>query len=273
MDTNKVIEYEKKLNELSCAFCTELTNSMHLHAENELIICVKGSAILNDGKQSYRFNAGEGVFVTQYKVHFYENIDSSSIFAIICFSNSVIQGLKNRILLLNDDSPVFNYANYSPLAECLAELKEQFESHRSVPTTLLMGFLNILLYRIENKINLIHSEKTDLDLLTKIINYCNENYMKKISLEDLSKLFSYSTNYISHVFNDSMKISFPQYVNFLRLSAACSLLKNTNNTVTQIAGEVGFSSLRNFNKTFESVLKITPTEYKEKFSSKTVFNL
>lgn len=93
------------------------------------------------------------------------------------------------------------------------------------------------------------------------------NYRSKISLQILSKELHLSAQRISHIFNENMNITVPQYVNFLRISEACRLLVETSDTVTKVSAEVGFDSIRNFNRAFYEIMKMTPREFRKKQNS------
>ena len=56
---------------------------------------------------------------------------------------------------------------------------------------------------------------------------------------------------------------FNKYVNLLRINKSKKMLETTAKSVTEIALECGYSSLRSFNRTFLAQEKITPTEYKK----------
>ena len=61
--------------------------------------------------------------------------------------------------------------------------------------------------------------------------------------------------------NKIVGISFNTYITHYRLSYACYLMENTEQTILQCAYNSGFTSLRNFNRCFKDHLKITPTQY------------
>jgi AraC-like DNA-binding protein/mannose-6-phosphate isomerase-like protein (cupin superfamily) len=55
---------------------------------------------------------------------------------------------------------------------------------------------------------------------------------------------------------------FVQYINELRISMACRELIETEKNVTEIAYDVGFNTLSNFNHHFKALQKTTPREYR-----------
>ena len=49
----------------------------------------------------------------------------------------------------------------------------------------------------------------------------------------------------------------------LRVSAACELLLETRGRIADISEEVGFGSIRSFNRAFLKIMGRTPKEYRE----------
>ncbi|WP_074435132.1 helix-turn-helix domain-containing protein [Bacteroides timonensis] len=54
-----------------------------------------------------------------------------------------------------------------------------------------------------------------------------------------------------------------QFINRLRIEKACSLLKNTDLSITQIAYQVGFNSLAHFNNQFKKFARTLPGVYRK----------
>ena len=63
-------------------------------------------------------------------------------------------------------------------------------------------------------------------------------------------------------------MSFTHFVNALRVHGASKLLKNSDMKIVDIAEEVGYTSLRSFNRAFMEVTTTTPTEYRRLYRKK-----
>ena len=103
------------------------------------------------------------------------------------------------------------------------------------------------------------------NLLLNIFDFVAKNYKTDCSLYELAKETTYSYVYLSKLFSKSIGISYTEYVCRFRINEACYLLANTNSSVLDIAYECGFDCLRSFNRSFKSVMGITPSAYKKQF--------
>ena len=72
-----------------------------------------------------------------------------------------------------------------------------------------------------------------------------------------------SESYLCRFFKNAMGVSITSYINKIRVEKAAILLKNTDESVTDIAFNVGFSDLNYFSRTFKKIMNCTPKEYKK----------
>ncbi|KZN61210.1 helix-turn-helix domain-containing protein [Pseudoalteromonas luteoviolacea] len=84
-----------------------------------------------------------------------------------------------------------------------------------------------------------------------------------LSLQKLSKHLNISPNYISQTLNETMSVSFFDFVNQWRIEAAKPKILANNNTVLDIALEVGFNARSSFYKAFKQTTGKTPSEFRK----------
>ena len=58
------------------------------------------------------------------------------------------------------------------------------------------------------------------------------------------------------------KLNFSDYINTLRVRRASRLLEKTDKKIADISEDVGFGSIRSFNRAFLDVMKMTPKEFR-----------
>ncbi len=92
--------------------------------------------------------------------------------------------------------------------------------------------------------------------------YILANYQNDISLDDVSREIDISPYYFSKVFKEATGENFIDYLTGLRIDKAKDLLENTDMSMKEICGEVGYSNPNYFSRIFKKVVGLSPTEYK-----------
>jgi len=104
--------------------------------------------------------------------------------------------------------------------------------------------------------------------MAKIYTFITRNYTRKITLKEIAGEIGMSSTAFCRYFHDRTGKTFAQFVNELRISYACKLLTNGNQTVVQICDETGFYNLSNFNRQFQNIMGKSPSKYRESFRVK-----
>ena len=102
-----------------------------------------------------------------------------------------------------------------------------------------------------------------------IIRFVLENYNKEIKLNEAAEMANMNKQAFCRFFKNRTQKSFIQFVNETRISIACQEMMKTDNLISNIAYDSGFSSLSNFNKIFKSIKCITPRQFKDRLAIKT----
>lgn len=110
-----------------------------------------------------------------------------------------------------------------------------------------------------------HSENDFVcDSIEKYISdYINENYMKKITLREISAKLNYSVPYLSKIFHKKYGTTFENYLQKTRMEQSCRLLANTDKKIIEIAECVGYSDIKFFTDVFKRFMQIPPREYRK----------
>lgn len=98
--------------------------------------------------------------------------------------------------------------------------------------------------------------------LQQIFQFVNRNYQDSVSLSQLAEELYVSTSTLSRFFKKQTGMGFVDYLNQIRIHAAAIELVQTDENVTKIAVNSGFSNLSVFNRTFRDHYGMSPTEYR-----------
>ncbi|WP_028242796.1 response regulator [Pseudobutyrivibrio ruminis] len=104
-------------------------------------------------------------------------------------------------------------------------------------------------------------EEQSMSAVNKAKQYIDENYMKELTLDDVSRVVNISSYYFSKVFKEETGENFIDYLTKLRIEAAKNLLKTTNKSMKEIALEVGYPDPNYFSRNFKKYTGKTPTDY------------
>ncbi len=109
--------------------------------------------------------------------------------------------------------------------------------------------------------------------VNRIINYLNENYEHKISLEQIAHNIYLSPVYISKIFKEETGESPINYLIKIRLEKAKDILLNSENgSIKSIANQVGYDDVYHFSKLFKKYYGVSPLYYKKRALRKEVSN-
>jgi len=114
---------------------------------------------------------------------------------------------------------------------------------------------------ISNSIAVEESEEDPL-LVANAKKYIQERYQDQLSLEEAAQAVNASTRHFCKVFKQATGITFTDYLSRVRVEKAKLLLANANLRVSEVAFQVGFDSISQFNRSFKRITGQTPTEFR-----------
>lgn len=100
------------------------------------------------------------------------------------------------------------------------------------------------------------------DRLSETYDYIAENFQKDISLSEISSVANLTPPAFCRLFKKRTSKSFVDYINEIRISAACKDLQGTDLNIALIGSRCGFNTVSNFNKNFKKVTGFSPKEYR-----------
>ncbi|MCR5605740.1 MAG: AraC family transcriptional regulator, partial [Treponema sp.] len=107
--------------------------------------------------------------------------------------------------------------------------------------------------------------KTRKELVDKMMGIVNEHFSdSNLGLGKLSQEFNVSESYVSLVFKEQAGQNFQSYLEKIRINNACSLLKNTKQSVEDVSSSCGYYTVQSFRRAFKKVTGFSPTEYRNK---------
>lgn len=99
-------------------------------------------------------------------------------------------------------------------------------------------------------------------IIHQAVNYLQSCDREFPSQGELAETLGINREYFSRLFRKTLEKGYVRYLNELRISRAQQLLKNTYLSITEIAGEVGFSRHSYFSQLFKELTNLQPSQYR-----------
>lgn len=116
-------------------------------------------------------------------------------------------------------------------------------------------------YEVDNADKESYSKKVLSIEIDNINKYINDNIDSIIDLDNVSKVTGMSIRKIQYCIKQKYDMTFCNYVRDIRIERAKKLLRDSEDSITQIAEKTGYSSIHYFSSQFKKVTGVTPTEY------------
>lgn len=229
----------------------------HIHDDVELVYVIEGNGTaFCDGKH-YALSTNSLFLVFPEQIHSYSGFTDGAYILLVI--------KPSRLLYLEDllRESVPEDAHYPGDAMLSRLLHDALAEYRSVGDSYVVdGYLTALFGKIFQRLPLHRNTATE-GTVSQILQYCSRHCREDLREQDLCEQLHLSRSYISHLFSERLKISFPEYMNALRLNRALPLLRDSTLNMTQVAEHAGFPTIRTFNRVFRKQFGCSPTEYRK----------
>ena len=145
------------------------------------------------------------------------------------------------------------------LWESTPEITE--EKYRSV--VVLLEAFGRQLSELANRL-IIEARPQEPAAVAKARRYIAENLRDHLTLEEISRHAGLSPHHFCKVFRRAAGVNLMDFINRSRVESARQLLLKDDARVSEIAFEIGFQSLSQFNRSFRTITGESPTEYRRR---------
>ena len=257
---------------------------VHWHDEMEIIAIERGQLDIKIGEDNFIGRAGDIFFVNPRELHLMGPSEIDGLYYTLLFPIEFISfqtqdALETELLSpIRSNKLLFPHQLQGGIKEIvypfLQEIinsnmqkhdigaKEISLSRHHLRTRILL--LEMLECLYENGALLKSETNGDTNMQKEMLAYIDAHCMEKITLSMLAEEFHLSEKYVSRYFVEHFKISFSNYVIHHRLTYARALLETTDEQVTEIAMQSGFSNVSYFIRAFKKMYGISPLKYKKK---------
>ena len=217
-------------------------------------IAAGGTGILHNRHGAFPLKKGD-LFLTFPENPFYVENRGDFSYYYITFLGTRANVLMER-LHLNARNPVYaGEEELLPLWERASAIANSKNIDLVAEGCLLYSFSFLCKTYVEEE------RQSDVDIILKIKKYVEENYADpELCLKSVAEKFSYSDHYISEKFKRTLKISFSDYLQKLRIDHALYLIENGIKNVSELASACGYRDPFYFSKVFRKVTGNSPKQ-------------
>ena len=97
----------------------------------------------------------------------------------------------------------------------------------------------------------------------EVVSYLYHNYTRDLLPQHTAARFGLSVKELNTLLLYQVEKDFSDFLNFLRINRACALLKTTEKSVTDIAFEVGYNTVKTFSRNFLKFRRMSPTAFRQ----------
>jgi AraC-like DNA-binding protein len=254
--------------------------TFHWHELIEITLILKGGvSVVIDGK-SHVVREGDLAIINSGAIHSYynplphvENI--LFLFGLEIFGEELVElrGI-NQGHLVFARKPIISAAEdgdiHHRLSRLLLEIRKEDGSknsgYRLAIKTMLYEFALILLRELPPADLLPHEVfriGSNRKILGQIFSFIHNNYTDpEITLEEAAEAASLSKFYFTRFFREQTGQTFHTYLSRIRINRAEEYLTGSDMTITDIAYQCGFGSVKTFNRVFKIYTSTSPSLYR-----------
>ncbi len=258
----------------------------HWHEYIELLYFLDGTAdIFLDGRL-HKIGAGDLLIINSREVHRIHLCQPSTLYHVIQFDpdmlhmSSTVFTLKYVLPFTSGDKQyprLFrkDHLRYTPIPKHIETIMREVDEEQYAYELAVQGNINILFtdivrtwHRLGIDINNDSFLKdAEVDRLRSALSFIDKHYHQNISAKEAAKLCNMSYNYFTARFKQVLGRSFTSHLNLIRLMQAEQQLVATDNSITDIAYNCGFSSTSYFISKFSKYKGITPKQYRKQLKN------
>ncbi|WP_310604188.1 AraC family transcriptional regulator [Anaerosporobacter sp.] len=237
----------------------------HWHRSVEIFAVYEGELLFDVGEHTYPLTTGKFMIINSNEVHSIQSPKPNRTIVL----QIPLQLFENYY---TGDKYIWFTHDFSVQDEVLMELMhnlyERYDKKERGYELQVKGIFYLIMHLL-----IIEYQKADitenqfrrnryLNHFSVITSYIKENYATDLTLENVACKFGYSPTYLSRMFQKYAGINFKLYLSDIRLQCAYLDLKNSNDTLSEIALNHGFPNSKAFARAFIKKYGMQPSKYR-----------
>ena len=249
---------------------SEFTHEPNWNSSFRLLFLLRGELSIFVGSKERRLRAHDFTFICPFELHGGSSGQDVCKALLIDISPDLW-----KTICPNADRLAFNIsilrANgrqkaYTSICKSLAQaVYFDQASVEASPARICRAVSDILAILTENFAVRQQTQKNQDQTMVRvqdILQYIVAHYTQRISLEEISGAIGFHPQYFSVYFKKQFGVSFTDYLNNYRINRSIQLLRDTNDSILNIALACGFNNHKTYSNAFEKHYHCSPREYR-----------
>lgn len=197
-------------------------------------------------------------------IHTKEFLNALSLLNLYGINN---MDIVNIIKDISQSSFIFHWPHSAKIIRCFEILMADFCLSYDMFDIILLDVARLLmqLSNIQDKDFVpLHSVK-QTNTVMYILQYVRENF-QTAELSKAAEILHYTPAYLSSLLNSNLGMSFNDLLDLRKTIVGRGLLLQTSKPLSDVAAELGFESYAGFYKFWKKTKKMSPRDYRQKYS-------
>ena len=241
----------------------------HFHKEVEVISAVDCSIDIFAAGAAYSLKCGDTLVIGGGVVHRFGEKPSGGHVEVLKFCvDSLIYGS-----LALDKEEIYNLYDDIVLLRGDSRIQQEIENAANPSVGgyseyyVIGSILRMTAYLLSKPLSstrvAVSSKARNVKETAVIIEYLRANVSEDINLNEIAEYLGFAPSYCSKYIRKKTGMSFIECLNAIRVGLAEEILRDTEESITEIAFDVGFRSVQTFNRVFRGIKNMSPSSYRK----------
>jgi AraC family transcriptional regulator len=235
------------------------------HHRFVLIYNIETTGHIQVDNHVFPFKPGQAMLIQPYQFHHFIQMGSSRLYWLFCTfelsAGTFLEPLRNQVV----DPGEISVRAFDDLFEEWGRCTEKFTAPKETQAGRLQSTLIHLLLSLKQDLesaSIAPPVESDNNLLQTINRLMSEWRGRTVIVSDLAQELDISESRLRTQFKEAAGIAMGSYLRNYRLNRAMALLRNSKDSIAEIAEEAGFGSPQAFCRTFKKEISLSPRHYR-----------
>lgn len=264
MQGKQLQEQLKLRNVASAKYGGDWHSIPHAHSYTELFYITGGDGRFQIDDEQFPVQAHQLVIVNPNIIHTELSYEAHPLEYIVLG----IEGLEISIPGTNEDRYcVYTFSAMNKVLDCMCSILQEMQNRETEHLIACQAYMDILVVQLMRNTGTSMTQVSDSSPTNRqcaaIRRYIDSHYKEPLTLDLLAAEANVNKYYLAHAYKQTYGISPISYMIARRIREGKRLLVETDLSLSQISGILGFSSASYFSQSFRKAEGISPLEYRK----------